>query len=162
MIHNLIDEFKEYVDIINNHDWRYDKNNAQISSPIFPALLINMGYEKNNYIKKAQDIHIKCLNRDRDNSEELTNDMLQYVQPNKEISQALKYIFYELTSNIYDHSKFDNGTVTAGIFPGYYEFCFMDNGISIPVSLKNSGYFYNDDCDAIIKAINGLSSKTWG
>lgn len=36
----------------------------------------------------------------------------------------------------------------------------MDNGISIPGSLKEFNIPFKNDCDAIIKAINGESTKT--
>ena len=41
----------------------------------------------------------------------------------------------------------------------YYEFSFLDDGITIPASLKKLNTPIKNDCDAIIKAINGLSSK---
>lgn len=35
----------------------------------------------------------------------------------------------------------------------------MDNGISIPGSFKEFGYNFKNDCEAIINAVNGLSTK---
>ena len=41
----------------------------------------------------------------------------------------------------------------------YYEFSFLDDGITIPNSLKKVNYPIKNDSDALLKAINGLSSK---
>lgn len=38
----------------------------------------------------------------------------------------------------------------------------MDNGISIPGSFKKSGIPFNNDCDAIIQAVNGMSTRDNG
>ena len=40
-----------------------------------------------------------------------------------------------------------------------YDFIIADNGISIRNSFKNAGYPFENDCDALIKAVNGLSTK---
>ena len=39
------------------------------------------------------------------------------------------------------------------------DYCFMDNGISIPGSFKKSNIPFKNDCDAIIQAVNGMSTK---
>ena len=41
----------------------------------------------------------------------------------------------------------------------FYEFSSLDDGITIPASLKKLNFPIENDCDAIIQAINGLSSK---
>lgn len=41
----------------------------------------------------------------------------------------------------------------------YYEFSFIDDGISISSSLKNNGYIFKKDSEGIMNAINGLSTK---
>ena len=38
----------------------------------------------------------------------------------------------------------------------------MDNGISIPGSFKKSNIPFKNDCDAIIQAVNGMSTKDEG
>lgn len=64
-----------------------------------------------------------------------------------------------MTSNIYDHSKFTKGLVMGKSYVDFKEISFIDNGISIPTSLKDANYSFDNDCNAIIEAINGLSTK---
>ena len=40
-----------------------------------------------------------------------------------------------------------------------YDFSFIDNGMTIPNSFKKNNIKFNKDSKAIIKAINGLSTK---
>lgn len=71
----------------------------------------------------------------------------------------MKFIFYELTGNIYDHSKFSEAYISGRLNKNKYDFIFVDNGISIIDSFKNADYPIKNDCDALIKAVNGLSTK---
>lgn len=64
-----------------------------------------------------------------------------------------------MTGNIYDHSKFSDGCISGRLIDDKYDFIIVDNGISIKNSFKNAGYSFENDCDALIKAINGLSTK---
>ena len=71
----------------------------------------------------------------------------------------MKFIFYELTGNIYDHSKFSEGCIFGRLMNAQYDFRVSDNGISIKNSFKNAGYEIENDSEALIKAVNGLSTK---
>lgn len=170
---------------MDNHDIEKDKiiniDSCDFITPVFLAPLMNFTYNHKKSIKHHKDpkvddylqrvlglkkhkdttLPFRWLDETTDNSEELTKDILQIIQPKKEMSQALKYIFYELINNVYDHSKFDNGFVIGQNYPrtNNNDFSFMDNGISIPGSFKNYGFNFKNDCEAIIKAVNGLSTK---
>ena len=161
-----MDEFWQYLGMVNNPDLESIKSSCL--TPVCLAPLVNNitqdRFILDDYLENElamENMLIKYLDKDEDNSEKVTNEIFHMIQPVKESSQALKYIFYELLSNVYDHSNFDKGIVMVQNYPDSleYEFCFTDNGISIPVSLKKSGYVYKNDCDAIIKAVNGLSAK---
>lgn len=71
----------------------------------------------------------------------------------------MKFIFHELIGNIYDHSEFNNAYIMGKSHFDYYEFSFIDDGISIPISLKDNGHVFKNDSQAIVNAINGLSTK---
>ena len=77
------------------------------------------------------------------------------------MEQSLKYIFHEIITNVYDHSIFDKGFVIGQYWSklNATDYCFMDNGISILGSFKQAEISFNNDCDAIIQAINGMSTK---
>lgn len=74
---------------------------------------------------------------------------------------ALNYLLYELTNNIYEHSEFDKAFIMAQRYPkkGFTEICFFDNGISIPGNFAKYGLPCENDSDAIDKAVNGFSTK---
>lgn len=178
-------KLNKYITIMDNFDIENDEiiniDSCDFITPIFLAPLMNFIYNNNKSIKshknptvddylqrvvglkkhKDTTLPFRWLDEITDNSEELTKEILQIIQPKKEMSQALKYIFYELISNVYDHSEFDNGFVIGQNYPrtNDSDFCFMDNGISIPGSLKEYGFTFRNDCEAIINAVNGLSTK---
>lgn len=182
----LIKNFNEYIQIMDNHDM-YNESVINIDScnfltPTIIAPLISLMYNYNKKIKahespvvedyfnkalgitkpKDTTLPFRFLDEATDNSEELTKEILNIIKPAKEETQALKYLFHEVISNVYDHSEFDNGFVIGQTYPNpnITDFSFMDNGISIPGSLKEFNIHFKNDCDAIIKAINGESTKT--
>jgi hypothetical protein len=67
----------------------------------------------------------------------------------------------ELIVNIYEHSEFTSAYVMAQQYSkqGFIEICIVDNGISIPGSLKKFGAHFENDCEHICCAINGYSTK---
>jgi hypothetical protein len=75
-------------------------------------------------------------------------------------SEAFDYLASEAINNIAEHSKFRNAQMFAQKYPqdGFTDVCFMDDGIGIPKSLKNSNYIYENDAEYIFQALNGLSS----
>jgi hypothetical protein len=77
-------------------------------------------------------------------------------------TNAMKYLFGELTDNIYQHSKFENGVVMAQRYDkkGFTDICFFDDGITIHGSFRNNGMVFKNDVEAIAAAINGLSTKS--
>ena len=77
---------------------------------------------------------------------------------------ALKYIFHEVIANVYDHSEFNKGFVIGQYYPklNSTDYCFMDNGISIPGSFRKINIPFKNDCDAIIQAVNCMSTRDNG
>ena len=74
---------------------------------------------------------------------------------------VFKYLINELVDNIYQHSEFKNALVMAQRYEkkGFAEICFFDDGMTINGSFLKKGMIFSDS-DAIIKALNGLSSKS--
>ncbi len=74
---------------------------------------------------------------------------------------AFKYLISELVDNIYEHSKFTNAIVMAQRYEKKkcVEICFYDDGVSIPGSFESKSMLFEDH-EAIVKAINGLSTKS--
>jgi hypothetical protein len=74
---------------------------------------------------------------------------------------AFKYMVSELVDNIYEHSHFTHANLLAQKYPrkNFVDISIYDNGISIPGSFEKIGLKGFEDYDALIEAINGLSSK---
>ncbi|MFH0835570.1 MAG: ATP-binding protein [Candidatus Micrarchaeota archaeon] len=73
---------------------------------------------------------------------------------------AFRYLVYELVDNAYQHSGFSNAAFMVESRPEEKatELSVFDNGVSIPGSLKQSGFKFEDD-EAVFKAVNGVSTK---
>lgn len=76
-------------------------------------------------------------------------------------NQTFKYILGELVDNVYEHSSFSVAVLSTikNIDNEYFEICLFDNGISIPRSFEKVQMKFTQDSEAIVEAINGLSSK---
>ncbi|OPX61213.1 MAG: hypothetical protein A4E29_00923 [Methanomassiliicoccales archaeon PtaB.Bin134] len=73
---------------------------------------------------------------------------------------AFRYLVGEMVDNIYQHSGFHDSLVMAQQYrkSGEMHLCIVDDGITIPGSLRSSGISLEDD-QAIIDAIEGASAK---
>ena len=158
-----------------------DINSCDFLTPtlLLPLLTFSYNYNKkiqehinpniNDYLYKILGIKkhtnttypFRWVDETHDNSEELTREIFKIMQPKKNMNQPLRYIFHEVLTNVYDHSKFDKGFVIAQHYPKIKsaDYAFMDNGVSIPGSFANSNFSFKNDCDAIIQAINGKSTR---
>lgn len=134
-----------------------NENNIKNIGNFNPAAILPLIYNKNVDFNQAESI--RKVNADNDNSSEIANEIIDNLNLNRNNITSLKFIFHELIANIYDHSKFDTAYVMGKKNENFYEFSFLDNGITIPQSLKNADYQIENDSTAIVKAINGLSSK---
>ena len=84
----------------------------------------NLNFDKFDSVMK--------VNANDDNSDEVSNEILKELNLNKNNYTPLKFVFHELITNIYDHSKFENAYVMEMKDEDYYEFSFLDDGITIP------------------------------
>jgi hypothetical protein len=74
---------------------------------------------------------------------------------------AFMYIVEELIDNVYQHSRFLYGSFAAKVSDsdGFADLSVFDNGITIGTKFRESGMLFNQDSEAIVSAVNGLSSK---
>ena len=147
---SLLNEFKTYCKIKDNEIEIKDINT------LTPSITLPLMYSENIQFKSDT---IKEVNPIQDNSIEITNSILTNLNINTESVSSMKFIFYELISNIQDHSQFKKSFVMGKSYGKYFDFGFIDDGLTIPQSFKNHDFEYDNDCDAIIKALNGLSTK---
>lgn len=146
----LLNKFEEYENM-KKKDIEVDIGNFS------PTVALPLIYNEKINFKKIDSI--RKVNVNTDNSEIISNEILEELNINNNNITPMKFVFHELISNIYDHSKFENAYVMGKKDGKFYEFGFLDDGITIPTSLKKLKSPIKDDCDAIIQAINGLSSK---
>ena len=80
-------------------------------------------------------------------------------------SYTIKCIGEEIIGNIYNHTPMEKGYANQGYsFAQEYvslpvlDICVMDDGLSIPGNFENHGIEFKNDCDAISKAIEGVTT----
>lgn len=80
---------------------------------------------------------------------------------NSESREALNYSIDELLANVIEHSQYKNSFIMLQNYPSLHtlEFSIMDDGISIPVNFRNHGISFENDCESLEKAIQGVSTK---
>lgn len=180
--------FNEYIKIMEKHDIYNEKviniDSCSFFTPTVVLPLINFIYNYDKFLKDHKNpivnvyLHkvlgikkhtettfpFRWLNESIDNSEVLTQEIIDIMESPADNINALKYIFHELITNVYDHSEFNNGFVIGQYYSklNSTDYCFMDNGIGIPGSFKKSEISFKNDCDAIIQAVNGMSTKDNG
>jgi len=90
---------------------------------------------------------------------DLTDEIISLIPLSLDFA-GMNILLYELLTNIYKHSKCDNAYVLCQRYPNIQlaDVCIIDDGISIPGSLEETGEFFDEDAEAIFSAINGTSS----
>lgn len=75
------------------------------------------------------------------------------------------HICNELINNIYNHTPMEKGLANYGYtysqlypFERKLDICVLDDGLSIPGKFEKNNIHFEDDCDAICKAINGMTT----
>lgn len=187
-MYSLLDDYKKFERIMNRHD---GSKELDTSSEYFlaPTTLIPLLCEINrrkiskvflnsntlNYVKRITNkdctnknkIHkILPKSREEKSADEVAFNLANSI-PDEYGGSRLKYhVINELTTNIYDHTSFDEGYANEGhtyaqIYPNRQkvDICVMDDGLSIPGCFKKEGIDFIDECHAISKAITGTSTK---
>lgn len=108
-------------------------------------------------------IPLVVLPKDQKQSSAILEYIFQFNHNGDEYGgeNAFKYLIEELVDNIYEHSQFTHALVMAQKYEkkNFVEISFFDDGISIPGSFENQGMKFEDQ-QAIVKAVNGLSTKS--
>ena len=145
----LLNEFEKYEEIRNGEFEIIDCENL---SPTVATLLICNDGLRLNTLKTIRKIEPEKVTT-------FENELLHELEIPKNNKNVINFIVHELRNNIYEHSQFNRGLVMGKSYPDFKDISFIDNGINIANSLKNANYAIKNDCNAILKAINGLSTK---
>lgn len=81
------------------------------------------------------------------------------LQDRKDLRGVLMYMVGELTDNIRDHARTSYG-VLGGSMRSTWSVAIIDRGISIPGAYRAAGVTLRDECEALTRAIEGISTKT--
>ncbi|MDL2271321.1 hypothetical protein LJC03_05915, partial [Methanobrevibacter sp. OttesenSCG-928-I08] len=184
---SLLDDFKKFVDIINNYQGEEVIDLTNYSFLGAATLLPLLGYMKqnniNNYIPniRTADYCKRVLGKKPHTTttlpfEELPKNMREnefadfaenirkrllsniYVEP-----QSFEFLVTEVLNNIYDHSNFQRAYTLSQQYPAsnVTDICLFDDGISIPGNFEKAGFNFKDDAEAILGAINGTSTDIY-
>jgi hypothetical protein len=103
------------------------------------------------------------LPRTEENREEILQGIFDLHDHGEQCGgqNAFKYLIQEISDNIYQHSEFTNALVMAQKYStmGFMDICLFDDGITINGCFKKHKIYYIDDCQAIVEAVNGVSTK---
>lgn len=89
----------------------------------------------------------------------ITNMIAELCKGRGDCANALQYMIGELTDNVFEHARTAFGILAYSPHAPIV-ITIADVGISIPSAYRETGIFIHDDCDALAKALNGLSTKT--
>jgi len=186
MWYSLLTEFRKFKTILNNYDGNgvvdlrnHDFLGATTLLPLFNYMIKNniYKYDPHPNIKdfcdrvlgktdnKGTTIPFEELPKNisseyfGDFPDKLRRLLTRYVDP-----EPYELLVYEMLSNIYDHSEFNNAFVLCQQYPRSKnkttDICLIDDGISIPGNFEKEEFGFENDAEAILDAINGLSTKT--
>ncbi|KZX15766.1 hypothetical protein MBCUT_12690 [Methanobrevibacter cuticularis] len=183
-IKSLYEDFKIYEKIVNNHDFTLDYLDLKNIYFIKPTTLLpafnfmneyniekyDPNFNTRTYLRgvfraiknKNTTLPIKPLPQvltDLDKFNILEN-IRSLLKKNYVEEQSFEYLAIEIMNNISEHSKYNNAYIFAQQYPNidFTDICFLDDGITIPESLRRAGNYYDNDNDYIIAALNGKSS----
>lgn len=97
--------------------------------------------------------------------QEIPTKIAEKIDENYGGGYTIKCIGEEIIGNIYNHTPLEEGYANQGysfaqeyVNVPYLDICVMDDGLSIPGNFEKHGIDFADDCDAISKAIEGITT----
>lgn len=148
MNYTLLKEFEKYV------DGKFDECISPVS--VLPFLCSKYDCNHKSMLNDlSNDFDLKEITLNN------TDDVINYFYLESGINNqnAFKFIFHEILDNIHEHSKFSHAFVLSRCYADVIDYCFLDDGISIQNSFENNNFSFENDCDAILNAVNGMSTK---
>ena len=150
---DLLDDFNKCLEI-KDFDQLFMK--IEYFSFSLPLLLFRKNFDNsiNEYVDSIDSIlSVKLI----DDENTYFNVFLNKCNfSNKNI---FLFILSELVDNISDHANSSNAFVIGYFKKDYFDIIIIDDGITIPKSLELHDFSFKNDCEAILSAINGNSTK---
>ena len=94
---------------------------------------------------------------------QVTDEIFDLFDLNLDLN-GINLIVYEMLTNIYKHSKFENAYILCQKYPNAnkLDICMIDDGVTIPGSFEEVNIEFLNDTEAIFDAINGKTSDKEG
>ena len=166
---NLFDDYREYEKIVKNinHENEIDLGNLELD----PTLLLLLEfYSKNNNVDLVnKGIDTELIKLPESKFEQQNMNFVDFLIGKLDVNYGgnfvLRHILAELTYNVHEHAFNENSKTDALMSFKIYDeekadISIMDNGMSIPGRFDESMVKYQDDCNAIEKAINNFSTAS--
>lgn len=179
-MNSLYNDYKKFEELASEYDGKFIKLNDELLKPSILTPLISFS--------KANKINFKLNDSLINNNFFFDDDYSNFIELNyieekrkgeiveklaKKIShenfcglQSIIYILNELVSNVIDHSSLTKDfSSRCYIYTKEYpdlnllDISVMDNGLSIPGNFEIHNIEFFDDCDAISKAVNQVSTQ---
>lgn len=137
---------------------------SRSNNNLIPRIIANIG----KYDDKAKNKIITSIDN-RIRQLLFRNNNNEYVEYGNE--ETFRYVTGEMLSNVEQHSNADKLYSYSQLYPnqGYAEVGILDDGITIPgryeklypqfIDQEINPYDFNDDCDALDRCLNGISTK---
>ncbi|MBE6511524.1 MAG: hypothetical protein E7Z75_00020 [Methanobrevibacter olleyae] len=174
----LYDDYIEFEKIASNFDGEFIDLDEKLLRPTILTPLVN--YSKSNGIElkinnsifnerlineEKSDIFLELPYLEEDRKGEIVKQLALSINFEEFCGmQTIIYIFNELVSNVLDHSSLKESSpskcyIHAKEYCDLLDIFIMDNGSSIPGNFERHGIEFIDDCDAISKAVNQISTQ---
>ena len=115
------------------------------------------------YSKESTYMPLQYLPKGHVKTAEIDERITQLCNNEKDFGGKTAFMFLldEMINNVYQHSDFTNAGVLAQRYvnKNFVEVSFFDDGISIPGSFEKHDIAFETDEEALVKAINGTSTK---
>lgn len=157
---DLMKDFEKYLFCEKNINYLEEFGNISFMIPILLYKINFADFDFNN-------IFNECFGSSKNNLkiQNITNrnnlNLKAFYNMGNTISENIfMFVLSELSDNIFDHSKCSNAFILGNNFNNdYLDIIIFDDGLSIPHSLELHNHDFNNDCEAILSAINGNSTK---
>ncbi|MCX6747177.1 MAG: ATP-binding protein [Candidatus Pacearchaeota archaeon] len=124
--------------------------------------LIKIGFPLGCKVEGNTFLLINHFNN-KDNINENVLKISKHIENNidKNFGFSINYLLAELSDNIEQHSQFTQASIMTQYYPDkkYIDIGIFDNGVTIPGLFEKKDIKFTDDCDAIKKAMEGISTK---
>lgn len=156
---------------INCHDSKFIKKNENIRQSYLDTICFPSGVDNVSIFRQQIQSHknyipISVLKKEKGIERERLESLFSMMVFNvlgaiSGAQNAIHYPITELVTNIFDHSKQDNGFIFGQFYPkkNFLDICIVDCGRGLTKAYEEEKGLKLSDADAIIEVLKGNSTK---